>query len=653
MELQRGFHVGAWDVFPLEGEIRSAVGTVHLEPKVMEVLVVLAGQAPEVVRRDELADRIWGVRAAVSDEPLTRCIAQLRQALGDSSRDPKYIQTVPKRGYRLLKRAEPLPGREEDTQGFEDGQPGQHSASLLDRLRQPVIGVSAALLLIVIALLLVRHFLPWSPERGNSIAILPSVDGVARPETGGVGSALSDLINDAVTEIAVHDTPAFVITPRDLVDSYAESGRPGIEVAREIGVAHVLSSRFFSVGDRIHWRVTLDNVTEAAQEWAETFILDSESFMPDSISVASICEAIVRYVNPSAEALGQCPETSTLPTDNSDAWVAVAQANFKMRSRDQESLDQAIELLNEAIELDEHYGDAYVKLARAYYLKPAYGAFQPRETWYAAAVDVLEQGLEKDPSIAKYRYFVEAGIHYNRRDWEAARESFGQALIVAPDDAELLQLYSHFLAATGRMQEAADIALRAQHVAPTSPVTNDRYAIVLTWLGEDLESASNYHELAVGYGLSEQANRETGAVLNMGLGNFDEAGRLLKELLRGTLPAYSWVDAFIAYFRGDTAIEAAVNAVETAERHQTTPDKLILGAWLHLNQWDRALDTARTLASAEDFDVEYLFSADAAGLRRRPGFVDILDTLGLIAYWDQHGWDNDFCARAETGIVCE
>jgi len=102
MDMQRGFRLGAWNVSPLTGEIESAGETVHLEPKVMEVLVVLAEHAGDLVLRDALLDRVWGARAATSDEPLTRCIAQLRQALGDSPRNPKFIQTVPKRGYRLI-----------------------------------------------------------------------------------------------------------------------------------------------------------------------------------------------------------------------------------------------------------------------------------------------------------------------------------------------------------------------------------------------------------------------------------------------------------------------------------------------------------------------------------------------------------------------
>jgi DNA-binding winged helix-turn-helix (wHTH) protein len=113
MDVQRGFRIGPWAVSPLTGEIVSDDRAVHLEPKVMEVLVALAAQAETLVLRDDLLLEVWGSRAATSDEPLTRCIAQLRQALGDSSRNPQFIQTIPKRGYRLIVPVLPLDAPDE------------------------------------------------------------------------------------------------------------------------------------------------------------------------------------------------------------------------------------------------------------------------------------------------------------------------------------------------------------------------------------------------------------------------------------------------------------------------------------------------------------------------------------------------------------
>ncbi len=107
MDLSRGFRLGEWLVLPQEGRIVGARGKLRLQPKSMDVLLCLADRAREVVAREDILEAVWGERA-VSDEPLTRSIGELRRKLGDSRDQPTYIETIPKRGYRLLVAVAPL-----------------------------------------------------------------------------------------------------------------------------------------------------------------------------------------------------------------------------------------------------------------------------------------------------------------------------------------------------------------------------------------------------------------------------------------------------------------------------------------------------------------------------------------------------------------
>jgi DNA-binding winged helix-turn-helix (wHTH) protein/tetratricopeptide (TPR) repeat protein len=99
--LGKGFRLGDWIVRPIEGVVLGANESRHMQPKTMDVLVTLATSSGQVLTRDELIRRVWGANA-VSDEPLTRCIHELRRALDDDCGEPRFIQTIPKRGYRLL-----------------------------------------------------------------------------------------------------------------------------------------------------------------------------------------------------------------------------------------------------------------------------------------------------------------------------------------------------------------------------------------------------------------------------------------------------------------------------------------------------------------------------------------------------------------------
>ena len=98
--LDKGFRIGGFEVRPAECVLVSNREPTHIEPKVMQVLMALAESAPRLVSREELTARVWP-RGFVTDDALNRCISSLRNVLGDNARAPKYILTVPRKGYRL------------------------------------------------------------------------------------------------------------------------------------------------------------------------------------------------------------------------------------------------------------------------------------------------------------------------------------------------------------------------------------------------------------------------------------------------------------------------------------------------------------------------------------------------------------------------
>ena len=101
IDFHAGFQLGEWAVYPLAGELRSGSTSVRIRPRVADVLVYLASNAGAVCERNEILRAVWGERA-VSDDPLSRSVADLRECLGDSHSQQRYVQTIPKRGYRLV-----------------------------------------------------------------------------------------------------------------------------------------------------------------------------------------------------------------------------------------------------------------------------------------------------------------------------------------------------------------------------------------------------------------------------------------------------------------------------------------------------------------------------------------------------------------------
>ena len=106
-ELKKGFRIGDWEVLPGQGVMRKGEHEERPEPMVFEVLISLASRDGELVSREELIDEIWDGRPT-SDEPINRCLSQLRGHLGDRERPYKYIETLTRRGYRLNHKVELL-----------------------------------------------------------------------------------------------------------------------------------------------------------------------------------------------------------------------------------------------------------------------------------------------------------------------------------------------------------------------------------------------------------------------------------------------------------------------------------------------------------------------------------------------------------------
>jgi DNA-binding winged helix-turn-helix (wHTH) protein len=143
--MQDDFHLNEWAVKPQLNSISANGKTIRLEPKVMEVLVCLAGRAGEVVSKESIIQQVWSDRF-VTDEVLTTAVFQLRKALGDEARNPRFIQTISKKGYRLIA-----------TVSFErapsnDGE-GNSALARLRRWRKPLVAAAAFGLLIAAAVL--------------------------------------------------------------------------------------------------------------------------------------------------------------------------------------------------------------------------------------------------------------------------------------------------------------------------------------------------------------------------------------------------------------------------------------------------------------------------------------------------------------------
>ena len=234
-QIKAGFTVGDWQVRPSHGTLSRNGKLVQPEPKVFELLMVLAEHDGEIVSKDELIERIWDNRA-MSDAPLTRCVTQLRRNLEDNERPYRYVQNVARRGYRLEEKVKLLDAP--PASAANDPVPPRRLGSL------PALLVMAVV--VVVAVLLARFIAgtPGSVEDGApiSVAVLPF-------ENLDADDARAYRVNGFKVELLQS-----LASVNDLRVVNARKDFPGLsnrEIAAVLDVDHVLEASVQHDGDQL------------------------------------------------------------------------------------------------------------------------------------------------------------------------------------------------------------------------------------------------------------------------------------------------------------------------------------------------------------------------------------------------------------------
>ncbi|MEM1080043.1 MAG: winged helix-turn-helix domain-containing protein, partial [Pseudomonadota bacterium] len=255
--------LGHWRVYPLEGRLQCGEHSRRVQPKSMDVLLNLAEHAGLVVSREALLSAVWDGRA-VTDEPLTRCIGELRRALGDSRATPQYIVTVPKRGYQLAQTVMPLAALESER------------ASAAQSLEHPshrhgrTVFIAAFGLLVAFAILawvvLIRTPIAEFSPPDWSIVVLPFDD--VSPDRS--QTYLSDGVADEVMRI-LSGISGLRVTSRSSAFSVKREGLDVPTMAQRLDVAYVLEGSVRKSLDRVRINASLIDARTDTPIWTEDF----------------------------------------------------------------------------------------------------------------------------------------------------------------------------------------------------------------------------------------------------------------------------------------------------------------------------------------------------------------------------------------------
>ncbi|HEV8500466.1 MAG TPA: winged helix-turn-helix domain-containing protein [Casimicrobiaceae bacterium] len=423
--------IGGWSVEPGLNQISSAAGTVRLEPKAMSVLVQLAERAGEVVSREALLAAAWpGV--VVGDDSLTQVVIKLRKALGDVAQKPAYIQTISKRGYRLVAPVSRSAAAVAQGSWRVGGSP--------DPARVPqravVFVVAAALLLIAAAAL-------WGTERGR---------GIDSRTAGTLASA--DAVRDTLPTVAIRPFEALGDDPKatllaqgmtaDLLTDLAKaSGLAVIAVdpLREHAgaaprteappVRYVVTGSVQRVDERLRLQVHLADATTGEQLWSERFDRPLRAFFSIQEELAP---AILRIL-PAKVSEAELRRAARRYTHSLEAYESFLRGQAALLVRERAKNADARESFRRAIALDPAFARAYAGLALTY-------AADYRNQWTANGAAALDRAFEMaqtayqmDPDIAE-TYWVLAFVHVERRQHQQALALLQTAVRLYPSFAD-------------------------------------------------------------------------------------------------------------------------------------------------------------------------------------------------------------------------
>lgn len=669
---ESGFYLGDHRIEPARCAILAAGEEIRVEPRVMDVLVLMVTHAEQVVTREEFIKTVWN-GTFVTDEVLSRCIYRLRQALGDDTRNPRFIETVSKRGYRLIAPvrrtatvAEPVPESanmplESTRQQHLMTGPQRHGLATWTQLYW--IAPTAAVCLAVVVYLFnfagspqqaevtgsyadgaddaVSAF-PESPETRNSIAVLPFVNMSDNQEydyfCDGISEELIGLLAKVVTLKVVARTSSSVFK-----DKETDVRR----IAELLSVDNVVEGSVRLAGNHIRVSAQLIDARTGYHLWADTFDTQFE----DVFAVQSqIAGAIVRALKVSLDAGNDIPGITdrTAPTTDMTAYRYYLQGLYLWKQRGEPAIRKSIDLFKMAIERDPAYAHPYQALSTAYLVLPFYSR-ESRAEAFAQAEASARKALELDPSLGQ-AHAVLAFTSLKRWDWEAAYQEFRLAFAAAPNDPTTHQWYSEFLSYVGYIDASVAEALRARELDPVSPVINDRLGVSYLWSGEYELSAEQF-SIATELGLNRIAYDQAYVLLLLHNGQIDEAVNLYEKILGKLGLDTDWVRPVAEATRDPALVPRALEAVAQAHEHGALPDVMVFYAAALLKQPDLAFDVAENMLADRSLTVEFLFAPEAEELRRDPRFPQLLAKIGLDAYWRQHGWPK-FCKPQIDTVVC-
>ena len=544
------FRVGDWVVIPARDLLVRGDEQVKVEPRSMDVLRRLARQPGTVVSQTELEADVWA-GVIVTSQSVYQAIAQLRRVLGDNPREPQYIETVPRRGYRLCAPVAPL--QREPTVAVDVPSPAVPAPDRRKRGNRRWVTLAALVGTLALVVTVTRTYWPqWQSQRGSSIAVLAFDDLSADRSQAYLANLLVEELTSALGQVQ-----GLKVVARDSARAASRVDASLVDIGGKLRVEYVLRGSVRRVGDRIRVVAVLVETGTGYEKWSRTFERPAAAMarLPGDIAGAAAGAVGLALVgDPGVRG-------SRVGTRSPTAYDHYMLGQQRFSERTAFALTEAQRYFQQAIEADPGFAAAYAALADVHVAEFYFANRQLSET-LDLMLPLVDEALEIDPAFG-FAHALLGWAELERGDFAKARVDLARAIELSPNDAKARMWLGGALFADARPHEALGELERALELDPLNFILHIRHALVLDALGR--------HDAAV-----EAATRAV--------------------TLAPQHPNPRWTLALIATSRGD--LQQAIGHYEAALALDPTRSDLRIQLATLLLDVGRAADARRQLSDA-------------------------------------------------------
>ena len=433
---------GVFELDSRAGELRKKGVKIKLQDQPLQVLITLLERQGEIVTRQELQEKLWPADTFVDFERgLNKAMNRLRTALGDSPENPRFIETLPRKGYRFI------------------ASPAGPNFPMIAAVESPRI----------------------------RLAILPLENLSGDPEQEFFSDGMTE---ELITRLGGLGAGRLGVIARTSVNRYKRTTKAIDEIGRELDVDYVVEGSVRRSNGRVRISAQLIQVSDQTHLWAESYERDLQDVLALQNEVAG---AVVKEIrNRIAPEIRLIPAKT--PSVDPGAYESYLKGRYCFGMISREGLWKGLEYFRAAIATEKNYAPAYAGLADCYWKIGQLGLLRPIEA-FPNAKQAAQRSLELDSLFADGHASLASVAFYYDWDWIGAENGFLRAIQLDPDLSVAHAWYALSLILLGRFDEASVEAQKALTLEPLSHVSNIVFAAYLQFSGQIEAAVEHYRKL--------------------------------------------------------------------------------------------------------------------------------------------------------------